>query len=192
MNKSEARQYVKGQIAKMSEPEKEWASDAIVDQVIALDVFKKAKKVFCFISVDNEPNSRELIGLSLALEKRVSVPRTKGSDMSAIIITPYTDFYKNKYGIEEPLKGQEEFDFDLIIVPMVGFDQLDRLGHGKGFYDKFLSTGKAHDAIKIGIAFDCQEVAGLEVDPCDVPLDMVVTEKRVITKKCTKTNEFFE
>ena len=72
---------------------------------------------------------------------------------------------------------------------MVAFDGLNRLGHGKGYYDKYLST---HPCYTIGLAFDCQHIDGLQADAHDVPLDMIVTEKRIITCDGEKINPFGE
>ncbi len=179
MLKQEARKISRHKILAMSEAEKEWASDSIVDAVSSLDVFKKAKKVFIYLGTDTEPNTHEIVGLALAMEKVVAVPRVRGEYMDAISITPFTDFKTNKWGILEPAKGYSLDEIDLAIIPLVAFDGLKRVGHGKGYYDKFLSQ---HKCVKLGLAFDCQSVEGLQCDSFDVPLDILVTEKRVIHK----------
>ncbi len=65
-------------------------------------------------------------------------------------------------------------------MPLVGFDQFkNRIGMGGGFYDRTLSFKKRQQNYKnpklVGLAFDCQEVAKLNAEPWDVPLDAVVT-----------------
>ena len=190
MLKQEARKIARARIAKMSQAEREWASDAIVDAVSSLDLFKKAKKVFVYLGTDTEPDTHEIVGLALAMEKTVAVPRVKGEHMNAIIITPYSNFKTNQWGILEPIKGYALDEIDLAIIPMVAFDGIKRVGHGKGYYDKFLAN---HKCTKLGLAFECQCVSGLEVDSFDVPLDCLVTEKRIVTlsKKCYE-NKFGE
>lgn len=66
--------------------------------------------------------------------------------------------------------------FDVIIVPMLGFDptSLHRLGYGGGFYDKFLSTQER--ANKIGVCFEQGRAENLPTDPHDIALDQIVTE----------------
>jgi 5-formyltetrahydrofolate cyclo-ligase len=183
MLKQEARKIARARVAKMSQAEREWASDAIVDAVSSLDLFKKAKKVFVYLGTDTEPDTHEIVGLALAMEKTVAVPRVKGDYMNAVTITPFSDFKTNQWGILEPVKGYALDEIDLAIIPLVAFDGLKRVGHGKGYYDKFLAE---HKCTKLGLAFDCQCVSGLEVDSFDVPLDCLVTEKRITTssKKC--------
>ncbi|HRJ06447.1 MAG TPA: 5-formyltetrahydrofolate cyclo-ligase [Candidatus Saccharibacteria bacterium] len=71
--------------------------------------------------------------------------------------------------------------FDVIIVPLVAFDDsCHRLGHGGGWYDRFLATQP--NALKIGLAFDIQQVDILPVEEHDIPLDCIVTESRIIKR----------
>lgn len=189
MTKQEARRKAERAVAAMSDAEKEWASGAITDALTSLDVVRKCKRPFVFLSAAGEPDTYELIGLLLALEKAVSVPRVKGDTMEAVVITPYTDFYRNKWGIEEPARGQIARDADLAIVPLVAFDGVKRAGHGKGYYDRFFAENP--DCVKIGIAFSASRVEGLETEPHDVDMDMVVTEKEVITAHNSTINTFF-
>lgn len=178
VSKSEARAAANAAAASMSGAEKEWADGAITDALTSLDVFRKCKKPFVFISSPTEPDTHEIIGLLLAMEKSVSVPRVRGTEMDAVVITPYTDFRKNKWGIEEPVRGHITDECDLAVVPVVAFDGLKRAGHGKGYYDRFLS---AHpDCVKIGIAYDCRRVKGLRTEAHDIALDIMVTEKEII------------
>ena len=186
MTKQEARIIARQRLVAMSESEREGASDSIVDAVSSHDLFKKAKKVFIYLGTDTEPDTHEIVGLALALEKIVAVPKVYGDTMQAISITPFTDFRTNKWGILEPAKGYPLDEIDLAIIPLVAFDGLKRVGHGKGYYDKFLAT---HPCKKLGLAFECQSVEGLECQSFDVPLDVLITEKRIISRT-TKDNIF--
>ncbi|NDW44813.1 5-formyltetrahydrofolate cyclo-ligase [Ruegeria sp. PrR005] len=72
---------------------------------------------------------------------------------------------------------------EILIVPLVAFDaQGGRLGYGGGFYDRTLQGLRARRAtLAIGFAFDAQEAEALPLEPTDQPLDMVVTESRVLS-----------
>lgn len=189
MTKQEARRKAKSAVAAMSDAEREWSSGAITDALTSLDVVRNCKRPFVFLSAGDEPDTYELVGLLLALEKTVSVPRMKDDGMEAVVITPYTDFRKNRWGIEEPARGHVTRDIDVAIVPMVAFDGLKRVGHGKGCYDRFFAENP--DCVKIGIAFSAQKTEGLETESHDVALDAVVTEKEVITAENAAVNAFF-
>ena len=84
------------------------------------------------------------------------------------------------YGILEPTKGfiARPEEIDLVICPCTGFDEnMNRLGMGGGFYDRFLPLCK--NAKKIAIAYEAQKIHRVRVNPHDIPMDAVVTEERV-------------
>lgn len=189
MTKEQARKVSRAEIAKMSAAEREWASGAIADALTSAEEFRKTRNIFIFLGTETEPNTEEITGLCLALEKNVSVPRIGGEDMQAVIITPYTDFKRNRWNILEPVGGREADDVALAVIPLCAFDGLKRVGHGKGYYDRFLAR---HDCFKIGLAFDCQKVSDLHTEQFDVPLDMLITEKRIIRGGAETPNPYGE
>lgn len=78
--------------------------------------------------------------------------------------------------------------FDVVIVPVVAFDSsCNRLGHGGGWYDRFLAIQP--NALKIGLAFDIQQAEQLPIEPHDVTLDYVITESRTITKSASRQSQ---
>ncbi len=71
-------------------------------------------------------------------------------------------------------------DFDVIIVPMLGFDKnLHRIGYGGGYYDKFLATQPR--AKKIGVCFEAGKVENLPAEAHDIPLGIIITEVNAYT-----------
>lgn len=97
------------------------------------------------------------------------------------------DVTNNRFGIEEPINASNIAiqRLSTIFVPLVGYDKdCNRIGMGKGFYDKALSKAAAGTRL-IGIAHSCQEVDQLEPQPWDIPLDAVVTEREVIYRAAT-------
>lgn len=188
MTKGEARSAARAAVAAMSDAEREWASGAIADALTSLDEFKRARRPFVFLSKEGEPDTYDIVGLLLALERTVSVPRVVGREMQAVVITPYTDFRKNHFGIEEPARGRATDLIDLAIVPLVAFDGMKRVGHGGGYYDRFLA---GRDCPKIGLAFSAQRVGGVQTLPHDIPLDLIITEKEILRGEKAEINPFF-
>ncbi|MFK7855612.1 MAG: 5-formyltetrahydrofolate cyclo-ligase [Granulosicoccus sp.] len=100
-----------------------------------------------------------------------------------------SDMTSNKYGIKEPFVEESKYirpeQLDAAIIPLLGFDdQCNRMGMGGGYYDRSFahrrtSTGQP---VLIGVAYELQGVEEIQTDWWDVPLDYIVTEKRIIVK----------
>ena len=87
------------------------------------------------------------------------------------------------FGTLEPPSKNKEVIPDLVIVPIVAFDsQLNRIGYGKGFYDRFLSKVKKvkKKSISLGIAYSFQEYSKIPADKHDFKLDYIFTESGII------------
>jgi 5-formyltetrahydrofolate cyclo-ligase len=92
--------------------------------------------------------------------------------------------YVSKFGILEPKSTNKEFVPDLIIVPLVAFDsQLNRIGYGKGYYDRSLKKIKKlkRNAICLGVAHSFQKCKSIPVNKHDFKLDYIFTERGIIS-----------
>ena len=98
---------------------------------------------------------------------------------------PNEPLYVNKYGILEPRKQNTTFKPDIILVPLAAFDKnLNRIGYGKGYYDKTLRQLSAYKKIlTIGIAFSFQECSFVPANRLDYKLDCILTDKNLIYEK---------
>jgi 5-formyltetrahydrofolate cyclo-ligase len=100
--------------------------------------------------------------------------------MLAIEFPGWSALKPGTLGIPAPVSDRAfEGRVDVVITPGVGFTAAgDRLGMGKGYYDRWFA---AHDyGLSVAICFECQLVAELPVSETDVPVDLIVTEQRVI------------
>jgi 5-formyltetrahydrofolate cyclo-ligase len=100
--------------------------------------------------------------------------------MDAVRVENINNLVYNKFGIKEPADTTKIIDknyIDLCIVPGGAFDgQLNRIGYGKGFYDRFLQRTEIK---KVALAFSCQITDSLPVEAYDVKMDAVVTEDKI-------------
>ena len=89
-------------------------------------------------------------------------------------------FKINKYGILEPISSKKVYP-DLIFIPLVAFDNnLNRLGYGGGFYDRYLEKiSNIRRIVKIGLAFSYQKIKNVPTSKYDRKLDYIVTEKKI-------------
>ena len=173
-DKKELRNAVREKLKNLTDEEKAKKSSGIFSEILGLEQYKTARNVFCFLSDFNEPYTIDFIKKAIKQGKTVFVPKLFGDEMKAIEIDVDTEFWYNGYGILEPKDGNEGNKFDFTVVPMLAFDEdLNRLGRGKGYYDKFLSKSKT---FKCGVAFDCQKVEKIDAEETDVKLDVVIAK----------------
>ena len=87
----------------------------------------------------------------------------------------------NKYGIPEPVSSKLFYP-DILLVPLVGYDNnLNRLGYGGGFYDRYIHKIEKHKKIiKIGLAFSYQKLKKIPINFHDKKLDFIITEKGIL------------
>lgn len=143
-----------------------------------LDIYKKAKSVFVFISYRSEVDTKGIIEDILADGKKLLVPLVKGSQMIAVEVKGIDDLEPNKMGILEPKSGEEVTDVDLTITPGLAFDKAGyRLGYGGGYYDKFFAKV---DTIRMGIGYSDQFVESLVHEDYDKPLEYLLTDRGLI------------
>nr|WP_247748274.1 5-formyltetrahydrofolate cyclo-ligase [Ruegeria sp. R13_0] len=112
----------------------------------------------------------------------VPVIQAAGQPLKFSRWTPEGALKDGPFGAKVP-EIDDYFDPEILIVPLVAFDAKGgRLGYGGGFYDRTLEGLRAkRPTLAIGFAFDGQEAEGLPLESTDQPLDMVVTESRVLT-----------
>lgn len=151
-------------------------SQWINDEVKKIEAFQKAKVVAAFFPLPNEPDIRPLLQ-EIISTKTLLLPRVYSStEMYFVKISNLDqDLTKGAFGILEPNPTDPwEFPIDLFIVPGVRFSRDGgRKGHGKGYYDRFLS--KYPQAYKIGVAFSSQiENKPLQLKPHDIKMNYIV------------------
>lgn len=139
----------------------------------------KTLHTFLPIISKNEPDTRLIIKkLNQDFPKiRVSIPKVENDHLINFYFEENNELKENKWGIDEPLVGEltPAEKIDIVIVPLLAFDLTgNRLGYGKGFYDKFLSTCRT-DCKKIGLSFFEPIKELITVDQYDIPLNAVIT-----------------
>ncbi|HPW99729.1 MAG TPA: 5-formyltetrahydrofolate cyclo-ligase [Sedimentibacter sp.] len=161
-------------------------SRIIRDKIIGLDVFKQSKVIFIYMDFKNEVMTSDLIKHMLSEKKRVVVPYT--DTVSTVLIpseiTGESDLKLNSFGYSEPKKVSPVNieEIDLVIIPGLVFDKnLNRIGFGKGYYDRILNKLKA-SARKVAVAHDFQVLEEIPAEEHDVKMDMIITEKSIMKR----------
>ena len=133
------------------------------------------------------PSNHEIDDLEILdlLEKKnfkISLPKIKKNNQMDFFKWSNNDPLKiNKFGIPEPISSKIFYP-DILLVPLVGYDNdLNRLGYGGGFYDRYIEkVEKIKNIIKIGLAFSCQKIKNVPLNDYDKKLDFIITEKEVL------------
>ncbi len=178
MNKDSIRMRVKARKSLLSKEERASAAARVFELVEQTAAFMLSDHILMYHSLADELSTREFID-RWNTRKHFYLPRVNGVNLD---ILPYdrTRLHLGAFNIEEP-DGDETADInaiELIIVPGVAYDSRgNRIGRGKGYYDRLLRDTRA---TTMGVAYACQICDDIEPDEFDVPVQYVITENGII------------
>lgn len=147
--------------------------------------FIRVVHVYMPIEKNNEPDTRLIIDRIRREFPHIqfSIPRvTDSGELENYFFEGFHQLVTNSWGIPEPTGGKlvESSDVDLVIVPLLVVDQRgNRVGYGKGFYDKFLARCKP-SCVRIGLSFFKPVDRIDDLNPYDIPLTHLVVPEEVI------------
>ena len=176
--KQRIRQEIR-MISKGLSPEyRQEASREITLKVLKLPSWKKAKTVMAFRSMPEEPDTQALLETALREGKTLLLPRClDGQRMAALPVKDLAELRPGRMGIQEPPVPEEETDLpepDLILVPcMAAAPNGIRLGHGAGYYDRFLEK---HPVQTVCLCFRALLRSDLPAEETDIPVDFVISD----------------
>lgn len=181
MDKSDIRRKIKSMRSMLLEHEKQSAADEVFAQLEQSAAFLLADKILMYHSLPDELPTISFLE-KWSKRKRFFLPRVNGVNLE---ILPYdrSRLELGSFHIEEPTGDDltDPSEIELIVVPAVAYDRAgNRLGRGKGFYDRLLQSTAA---TKIGIGYDFQLLDELPVEQHDVPMDIVITQRHYIIIK---------
>jgi len=179
-------------------------SRAIMERVLSLSAIRECNSISCYVSMESgEANTSAIVDALLRSSKTLYVPKIRSNDGGMDFLRCYSaddlaSFPAGTWGIREPgdlWEGQNRSSIlsctteslDVILLPGVAFDRsLSRLGHGKGYYDRFISSYIASGRNKpllVGLSLREQlqpTGTAVPIDESDWKLDMLVTPDEVI------------
>ena len=135
--------------------------------------FVRAERVMLYSALPDEVQTQAFLD-KWHLKKQIILPTVVGDDIIPVEYAHDTRFAVGDFNILEPQNEPYRGDFDLIVVPGVAFDKDgNRIGRGRGYYDRFLSQHL--DVKRIGICFDFQLVDKVPTEPFDILMDEVIS-----------------
>ncbi|WP_282043910.1 5-formyltetrahydrofolate cyclo-ligase [Winogradskyella flava] len=184
MKKNELRQKYKALRQNLSESQIEDYSLKIANQLLQLDIWNKSfYHIFLTIEEQKEINTEYILNILAGKDKNIVISKSNFSDcsMTHFLLTDNTKIRKNRHNIPEPIDGIEILpsQIDVVLVPLLAFDKVgNRIGYGKGFYDRFL-TNCTPETLKIGLSFFEPEKEISYSDQNDVTLDYCVIPNKI-------------
>jgi len=184
MTKSELRKKYKALRKGLSQDLIDNQSIDIANNLLKLDIWNyEFYHIFLPIETQKEVNTEFILNILSGKDKNIVISKSNFEtlQMTHYLLTDNTRIKINNFDIPEPIDGIEipSAKIDVVFVPLLAFDQLgERVGYGKGFYDKFLSECK-EGVIKIGLSFFEAEESIREIHLNDIRLDYCVTSAEI-------------
>lgn len=181
IEKKELREKIKQIKEFMTKEEVETSDKLIEEQLMTLNEVMEAKTIFCFVSMEDEIDTKEIIKKLLSMGKIVGVPKCESkNNMKVYRIKSLEDLEKGYYNIEEPKSYCETIkpeDIELAIIPATACDKnKNRIGKGAGYYDRYLSN---QSFLKVVLCREKYLVDKVPAEENDVAMDIIVTETNI-------------
>ncbi len=166
----------------LPESEREEKDRRIRHRLENLDIFKSAQHILFYYSVNGEADTHKLIENHLENKQLYLPVITDSSKFQAIPLSSPLNLKRGFEKVPEPIGIEPSSTYDqsveIIVVPGVAFDlKGDRLGMGKGYYDRYLQRQKGK--LKIGLAYAEQILDSIPKDNYDEPVDIIITDRAV-------------
>ena len=180
MNKKEVRLKYKTLRQELTPYQIDDYSLAIANQLLKLDIWDFSfYHIFLTIEEQKEVHTDYILNILSGKDKNIVLSKSNFEDasMTHYLLTDHITIKKNSYNIPEPIDGIriDSNLIDVVFIPLLAFDTSgNRIGYGKGFYDRFLASCKP-ETLKIGLSFFEPESDTFEASVDDIRLDYCVT-----------------
>jgi 5-formyltetrahydrofolate cyclo-ligase len=182
------RTRMRKQRAQLSPQHIEAASAQACRKLVDLPEFAQARCIAAYMPIGGEIRPNAAITAAWQLQKRVYMPvLSKSNTLLFAPYYPHSVLRTNRYRIPEPEINADnpavalaDIDIDIIIVPLVAFDdRCQRIGMGAGYYDRTLAAGRPQHPIRIGLAYEFQHIPYVQSQAWDIPMDKIITEQEI-------------
>ncbi len=178
MDKKEIRRKIKALRTMLSEEEKLSAAEQVFARLEQTAAFLMADHILMYHSLPDELQTQRFLA-KWSDRKHFYLPRVNGVNLE-ILPFDQSRLELGSFHIEEPTGDDtvEPEQIEMVVVPAVAYDRRgNRLGRGKGFYDRFLANTRA---TKVGVGYEFQLFDELPAEPHDIPMDIVISETSYI------------
>lgn len=183
-DKTELRQVLRERLAALPSEDTAGFNTRITEQFISSQGFMPHSNIAGYMPLKGEVSCMAILENLNRQSHILCLPVVEGRNIPLLFrhYRPGDPVRRGMLGPQEPLPSAREIIPDALIIPMLGFTRQGyRLGYGTGFYDRTLEVLRQLKPIKtIGVAFSAQEIDDLPIEPHDVKLDLIITEKEII------------
>ena len=177
MLKTEIREKMKNTRNNLSKEQIKIKSNIIIN-TLKDKLASNYKIYFIYYDFNNEVCTKHLINYLLENNKKVFLPKIIEDEMYAVPFDKQSTLSLNKFKIYEPNGSPQKINNFVCIMPLLAVDTKgNRIGFGKGYYDKFL---KNKNCLKIGLCYDFQILDNIVTENHDIPIDIIISESRII------------
>ena len=189
--KNALRKTLRQRRRNLGKQQQKLASIGLCKQLSTMACFVYGQRIAAYIPNDGEIDPQPLIELAWRMGKQIYLPVLHPFNSGELLFMahrPNQTLAKNRYGIPEPISEHGErcppWTLDLVLTPLVGFDQQgNRMGMGGGFYDRTFAfmdqLTRPRRPSMVGVAHECQKVDSLPNERWDILMDKIVTENRI-------------
>lgn len=173
--------------ARKAQLDKDVISTRITDRVMSMPQYRDARCVMWYVDVRDEARTRHALPRALQSSQKIVVPYCVDGELELFYLESMDELELGMYKILEPRADLRDVaakkvaidELDFVMVPGVAFDRNGgRTGHGKGYYDKLLENARPETPL-VALAFECQLFDEIPMQPHDIYMDAVVTEKAI-------------
>ncbi|WP_099467639.1 5-formyltetrahydrofolate cyclo-ligase [Konateibacter massiliensis] len=178
--KKDIRKNVLQKRSELTNEELQQKSDAISHTFLNLPEYQNAPMIYIYMDFKNEVVTKHVIEDAFQRGKKVAIPKIIDDEMHFFYMEEGQELTEGYFGIREPNVTVPVQDSQgVMVVPGVAFEEKGyRVGYGKGYYDRFLAKNPMLK--KIAFAFELQMVDEIPYDIHDIPMDIIITENRMI------------
>lgn len=179
-NKIETKSQIRSRILKirnaLTEEERNCAAFLLTERILGHQWYCQSDTILCYADHGSEISTKELIREALSSGKKVFLPRVEGENMTFYRIGDLSELVQGYKGIPEPKGDTENYcrekqaaEKTLLLMPGVVFDRCrNRIGYGKGFYDRFLADNPELQLRSIAVGYQCQLLEELPAEETDI------------------------
>jgi len=154
---------------------REISSEMIHQNLKRITSFTNSQNIACYFPIGSEVDTHNIMLGMLEQDKNLLLPRIVNNNLEFCIVPNLEKLEKGSFEIMEPRDSCKKAEkINCVLIPTVGVSKSGvRLGYGKGYYDRFLSST---DAVKISLTYSKQIVKSIPSDSHDIKIDWIVTE----------------